>query len=387
MHKKIQIEPLPITHGPAVHFFGYYDKEQWDPTGRYLLGCRADFQGRSPGPEDILTIGLLDAEADYSFKPFSESRAWCWQQGCMLQWIPGTNMIIHNDRIGDRFVTVLIDLQGKSRRILPRPIYTISSDGTKALSLNFSRLTDTRPGYGYNGLKDLYYDQLHPQNDGIYLMDLETGEHELIVSLDKLAKLNWEPSMEGRKQWFNHLLFNPSGDRFIFLHRWPTEDGRSFHTRLCTANIDGSDIFVSSLKMGSHFIWYDDTNILIWGISEQYGAAYHLIEDRTDKMIVIGKGLLNEDGHCTVSKDKRWLLTDQYPDQAGNRPLIIFDLEKEIRYDLGNFYAAPVASLEYRCDLHPRWDRTGRLVCVDSVHEGSRQMYLVDLTTIISGIA
>jgi hypothetical protein len=383
MKRQILIDPLPITHSPKEHFFGYYDKQQWDPTGRYLLGCRTDFRGRSPGPEDILTIGLIDIEADYSFQPFSETRAWCWQQGCMLQWVPNTNLVIHNERIGDRFVAILIDFQDNSRQILPRPIYTISSDGKSALSLNFSRLADTRPGYGYNGLEDLYRGKLHPHNDGIYLMNLETGEHELIVSLDKLARLNWDPSMEGKKQWFNHLLFNPTSKRFIFLHRWPTEDGRSFHTRLCTANIDGSEIFVSSLRMGSHFIWYDHSHILIWGKSEQHGAAYHLVEDRTDKMAAIGKGLLGEDGHCTVSKDKRWLLTDQYPDQAGNRPLILFDLKKEILIDLGNFHADPVTLPEFRCDLHPRWDRTGRFVCVDSVHEGSRQMYLVDLGKII----
>lgn len=29
-----------ITRGPGYHWFGYYDKWQVDPTGRYALGCR-----------------------------------------------------------------------------------------------------------------------------------------------------------------------------------------------------------------------------------------------------------------------------------------------------------------------------------------------------------
>ena len=38
---------------------------------------------------------------------------------------------------------------------------------------------------------------------------------------------------------------------------------------------------------------------------------------------------------------------------------------------------------EIRCDLHPRWDRSGRRVCIDSVHDGSRQMYVLDIGSIV----
>lgn len=34
---------------------------------------------------------------------------------------------------------------------------------------------------------------------------------------------------------------------------------------------------------------------------------------------------------------------------------------------------------EIRCDLHPRWNREGTQVCMDSVHNGERQMYFVDV--------
>ncbi len=37
-----------ITRGPKFHWFGYYDKLEFDPTGRYVLGMEVDFEHRSP---------------------------------------------------------------------------------------------------------------------------------------------------------------------------------------------------------------------------------------------------------------------------------------------------------------------------------------------------
>jgi putative transposase len=38
---------------------------------------------------------------------------------------------------------------------------------------------------------------------------------------------------------------------------------------------------------------------------------------------------------------------------------------------------------ENRCDLHPRWSPDGRQVCIDSAHEGERQMYIVDVSELV----
>jgi hypothetical protein len=37
-----------LTKGPKFHWFGYYDKLQFDPSGRYVLGMEVGFEHRSP---------------------------------------------------------------------------------------------------------------------------------------------------------------------------------------------------------------------------------------------------------------------------------------------------------------------------------------------------
>jgi hypothetical protein len=376
-----------ITSKEKYHFFGYYDKAQWDISGRYILALEVDFMDRSPSPSDVVRIGMIDTESNYKFIPLGKTQAWCWQQGCMLQWLPGSaSEIVYNHRISDRFVAIVQDAFTGRRRTLPRPIYTISNDGKKALSLNFSRLAITRPGYGYNGLVDIWHDHLHPSEDGIYSMDMETGNHELIISLNQLYNYQKEESMEGAKHWVNHLLFSPDDSRFIFLHRWLPPGDRKHRTRFFTANSDGTDLHLSKLQGGSHFIWCDEENILIWGYLNDItkDSAYYICRDGTQEIRPMAKGLLNSDGHCTVAPKGTWVLTDSYPNKEHKRALILYNQVTGQRIDIGYFYSPPVDQEELRCDLHPCWNRTGDLVCIDSVHEGSRQMYVIDVSKFTS---
>jgi len=55
------------------------------------------------------------------------------------------------------------------------------------------------------------------------------------------------------------------------------------------------------------------------------------------------------------------------------------------RTDIGGFYAPPELDGPIRCDLHPRWNRDGTKVCIDSLHEGSRQIYVLDVSHITEG--
>ena len=212
----------PITGSPDYHWFGYYDKLQFDPTNRYVLAMKVDFEHRSPTRNDWVDIGLIDLHDNDKWTTLGRSNAWCWQQGCMLQWRPGSDkQIIWNDRQNDQFVSHLLDIDSGETHTLPQPVYTLSPDGQSAIGTDFRRVNDMRPGYGYAGLPDPHVSDLAPEQSGIFHIDLITGKSKLIISLADIAGRGTIPqSTPGIKHYFNHLLYSPDGTRFIALHRW-----------------------------------------------------------------------------------------------------------------------------------------------------------------------
>jgi len=382
------MEARAVTSGPRHHFFGYYDKFPWNASGRYMVGLETEFMNRPPTADDRAVVGLIDLEDGNLWKPLAETSAWNWQQGTMLQWV-GTEperKIVFNVRSGEGFGAIVQDVESGEKRELPRPVYALSRDGRQAVTPNFARTARTRPGYGYEGPPDPWEDDLHPEEDGIYWMDVESGENRLIVSLDQVVGVRHADHMDGAKHWFNHLQFNTDGSRFLFLHRWVAADGRRM-TRMFTVDPDGRNLCcLADHEMVSHFDWRDERCILAWARRFEVGDRYFLFTDLSGETKVVGDGVLTQDGHCSYSPDLRWVLTDTYPDKEGKRTLILFDPEREHRIDVGRFYAMPdEITGEIRCDLHPRWSRDGKKVCFDSVHEGTRQIYVVDVGDIVGG--
>jgi hypothetical protein len=378
------LEARAVTHGPAHHFFGYYDKSPWDRSGRYLLCLATETPLQALTGTEVARIELVDLQASPGTPPriLAETRAWCWQQGSMLQWLPGAEdrLIIYNQLQDDRFVAIIQDVWTGEQRVLSRPIYALSPNGREAVSVNFSRLAWARPGYGYPALPDPWRQVSAPEDDGIYRVDLESGESQMLFSLAQLAATQPDDRMADCYHWFNHLQYNADGSRFLFLHRWGPP-GMFRQTRLYTAQPDGSHRYlVSDHDMVSHFDWLGRDQILAWARRHGVGDRYFLFRDRSSDFQVLGEEVFNCDGHCSFSPDEQWLMTDTYPNREHIRTLMLYHLASNHRIDIGRFYSPPAQHGEIRCDLHPRWRADGRQVCIDSAHgDGTRQMYLLDL--------
>lgn len=370
----------PITQGPKHHFFGYYDKSPWNASQSLLLAHESDFNDRAPEAGDTVRIGTVQAD-EKRFMPLAETPAWNWQQGAMLAWFPGgaEHTLVHNDRRNGTAIGVLRDISGTELRCYDRPIFALAPDGKLAWSLNFARLATHRPGYGYAGIRDPWADELQPSADGIHQIELETGRSNLVVSTAELAQQDPTPAMVGQYHWLNHIQPSPKGTRIAFFHLW-REGKQGWGVRLYVCAPDGSGLF-RALDTGriSHYEWYDEDRLLIWARRHEGGERFLLVDVRDGSYSTFAEGVLTEDGHDSFSPDRRWVLNDTYPDRHDMRTLMLVRWPEGKRIDIARVYS-PKSKWwgEIRCDMHPRWSRDGQQVCIDSVHDGTRQMYVLD---------
>lgn len=385
---------LPVTQvsrGPRHHFVGYYDKTPFSADGRYLVAHRSSFADRQPMPGEALDIGIIDLEDHHRFLPLDRTTAWSWQQGAMLQWLGSApdRLILYNrfEEDAGAYRATIRDIHDGSTRTLPRPIYALSPDGSQAVSLPFDRLNRLRPGYGYMATPERFPNDPAPAEDGLWKIDVATGADQLIVPIRRAVEHEPLKSFLGAEHWFNHALFSPGGAWVTFLHRWKKPDDRTWTTRMLVVRPDGSDLrVVWDTGMVSHFDWRDDRTILAWNRTPDGKDCFTTRDVENGAWEVFGERVLTRDGHCSYSPDRRWILNDTYPDQDRLQTLMLVRVADGQRIDIGRFLEPPTFTGPYRCDLHPRWNRDGTMVCIDSTHEeAQRQIYVLDVRTTTQG--
>lgn len=374
---------------PGEYFFGYYDKSPWDATGKNLLCMKAKNTWKEPDPlseAEILLINLtLDVNDKNYYRTIATTHTWNVQQGCMAQWL-GPDFkthIIYNDLRNDAYCSVILNVETGIERVLPLPIYTLSADGKTALSLDFSRLHSLRLGYGYSALPEKTKDIALPDETCIWRIDTEMS---LVTPLLKYTDLaSFQPRKEmlekGSVHKVNHLMLSPNGKRFMVLYRWFVKQRK--YTRLITCNVDGTDMYVlSDDDMVSHCYWKNDDEILAFENKNVGGTGYYLMKDKTREYTHIWPQLSN-DGHPSYCPmDNSLVVFDTYPSRSRIQEIKIgrdFDTNGNSVRTVARVFSPFKYDNDTRCDLHPRWSRDGKNVCFDSVFEGRRGLYMVNL--------
>jgi len=311
---------------------------------------------------------------------------------------PGSRSeVIWNDRVNDQYVSRIVDVFTGKKRTVPKAIYALSPDGRWAVGTEFSRIQDLRPGYGYAGIRDPYYEVKAPAEIGLYRMDLQSGVTKLLMSLAEAAEISHNgQSVVDNFHWFNHLLVNTDGSRLTFLHRWRAKREErqimartNFVTRMFTINPDGTERFIIDPSgFTSHFVWRDPTHICAYTKPEGQPTGFYVLEDKTGKSERIATNKMPVNGHQTYvpKRNQDWLLNDNYAGaEKRDQTPYLYHLPTDRRIDLGHFRAGESYVGEWRCDLHPRTSDDGNFVCIDSTHGGNgRQLYLLDISRVIN---
>ncbi len=363
-------------------FFGYYEKTPWSSDMSRFVCHRL----KDNTEVEIVVFDHHQQKATV----VGTSATWSSQQGSMVQWLPasGGQQIIFNDLVEGKLAARIVSLTEKTEKIVYFPIQTLHPNGKEALSLNYKRLDRLRPEYGYAVAASNFSSDQPLSEDGIWKVDLESETGELIVSLETLIAHQPRPEMANSDHKVNHIMYSPQGTRFVFMHRWIGNQGK--FSRLYVANADGSNLrLLLDDHMVSHYSWRDEENLLVWARTKEKGDRYYLINVITGERQVIGEGILDTygDGHPTFSPDRRWILTDSYPDRARQQHLQLYEIEINKVAELGKFFAPWQFYGSKRCDLHPRWSPDGQLISLDSTHEGKRMTYILDVSSLVTEIA
>jgi hypothetical protein len=405
------------------YFFGYYDKSPLNKTNSKLLCHRVAFDGRDVEDGDLAEVGYFSFEQDTpKYVVVGTTLAWNWQQGSQLQWLGPDfgDVLIYNAIRDDKFVSIIFDTSLAKERVICSPVYSVHPSGKYALTVCYERHYWCRPGYNYQNIKEEKWDVPYHVDDGIYTVDFESDKKELVVPIESLVNREELSSTSENNNWVEHILYNPTGNRFMFFHRW--RDSNQDLSRVYIADSDTGEGLVSlpNNQFYSHYFWKSDETLTIWTIpildqSKNLSAVvnvaknikwlfrillpiYRLFKRGLSKSIVESISPrsclcdfedyslecrsenyleLEGNGHQSWFKDQVRMLNDTYQLEDGYRYLMVYDSRIKEKKIIGRFHSN-YNDCTYRCDLHPRLNDNNDLIVIDSAHDQNRKMMILE---------
>ncbi|MEX0320557.1 MAG: hypothetical protein AB3N63_00210 [Puniceicoccaceae bacterium] len=391
---RINLQIEQVTSGEKHHFFGYIGQSHtipWNESGQYILGLEIEHIDRMPKPEEAATIILVDTHDNNRIIPVDRTHAWNPQQGTMFYWNPlaPETQFFFNDRdieTGHVFV-VLYDIKKRKRireyRYQDTPIGNggVAADGSAWLGLNYGRLARLRLVTGYPEALDWSKEEIAPKNDGIFVVDIKSGEKRLLVSYKQMEAqfLMMNPDLKHTGLFINHSLWNRDADRVYFFARagWSGNKGEKINMPF-SINIDGSGLTYHKTHIGGHPEWAEGN--LIIGSQRDQGKPKRQILYNVDTKEIVGK-MGNPDifpdpeGDVALSPNGE-LFVNGHKEGTSNYYTVFRRSDgafaRSEGIDKGSY------SGDIRIDPAPRWNRTNDAFLVPGItNNGTRQMFLI----------
>ena len=370
-------------------FFGFHDVTPFSSDETKVLACKLAFDLRMPKAGEGIDVGYFDFTDGKlgDFHKVGETYAWNYHKGCRLQWL-NDKEVIFNNAVDGKIVSTIVDVETNSTRNLPHPIDTafFSEKEQVATTFSYERLQVCMPGYGYPYSDESFMNEKAPSQTGLFLMDLRTGDRELIVPVNILMEKFGEEDADKYYHYVTHTEFSKDGRYISFLYR-RMEEGGDINKRITMIIVydrnNGELILLPTQISGSHYVWNGKNQIIASCIID--GKSCHVLYDmkNVDNYKIVRPDVLNQDGHQTFVNDSVFI-TDTYPDKWRQSQLYLVDLKtndvkKLLSINSPKKFQCKTLYNYIDCDLHPRVSPSGKYVCCDTVLTGERGLLIMNL--------
>ncbi|MGI9473334.1 MAG: hypothetical protein ACR2NZ_17460 [Rubripirellula sp.] len=378
-----------ITSGSKHHFFGYIGQCQtipWNSSERYILGLEMDAIDRLPKPEDAATIILIDTLNDNRLLRIDRTHAWNPQQGTMFYWHPlaAETQFFFNDRdvSTGKVFTVLYDIEKKQRvreyRFDDTPIGNggVAADGSAWLGLNYGRLARLRLVTGYPDALDWSKDEIAPENDGIFIVDVTTGKKRLLVSyrqLDEKLKER-EPELEHDGLFVNHTLWNRDCDQVYFFARagWNRKGVKRINVPFSIRS-DGTGLTLHDTHIGGHPEWAEGSVII--GRRDAKQILYDVTQQKVVGQWGTPQIFPNPEGDISLSPDGQWFVNGR---KKGDKNFYTVYRRDDGAFARSSGIYKGAYDGDIRIDPAPRWNRSNDAILVPGIAKNkTRQMFIL----------
>jgi hypothetical protein len=384
------LQVTQITHGPKHHFFGYIGHVQniaFNGDSRYLVCLRTDFHERMPTAADAAEVVLIDLRNNNAEILIDRTRAFNPQQGTMFYWNPQApqTQLFFNDRDPrtNRIFTVLYDIAARKRireyRYDDTPVGNggVAQNGGRFAAINYGRMARLRPVTGYPGAYDWNPTAAAPDDDGVFLVDIETGRKRLLVSFQQLAQKIGAPA--GRPLFINHTLWNRDGTRLFFFVRGDFDKPQGERTNApITIRPDGSGLIVHKQFWGGHPEWERGARMI--GAIDGRQVIYDTDRQQIAGQIGTPEIFPDPEGDVALSPDFRWFVNSSR--QGEFNVYTVFRFADGAWRRQSGFPHLGFTRGDLRLDPAPTWSRTSDAILVPAfAADKTRQLFLIRIST------
>ncbi len=255
------------------------------------------------------------------------------------------------------------------------------------LGLNYGRLARLRPVTGYPEAYDWTVGVKHPDDDGIFKIDVETGAHTLLVSYAGLAKVLGDVASD-TPLFINHTLPSRDGAWVYFFARggWSRpEPGAPRPQRInapFSVGADGTGLTLHERHIGGHPEWAPGNRLI--GRDGEKQVYYDPETQTIDGTIGSPEILPDPEGDIALSPDGAWLVNGYKDRQAGKNHYVLVNVHTGAHYRLPSMDIGEWISGNLRIDGAPCWRRDGRAIAVPGLAaDGTRQTFVIDLSELM----